>query len=313
MGTPPLPQHFPARNRVIAGLALGTVVVEAAERSGALITARLAGEMGREVYAVPGNVSSPVSQGTNDLLRDGASFARSWEDVVAELAPAWRAAVGPGPAPAATPAVVAGAPAAGGGVLALLGEDPLAIDHVIERSGLAAGAVAASLTELELSGHVRKLPWPPLRASLTMARKRSLVVVESPHQGEDHPEIPGSELRGEGLARARAGPPDQQARRGRGEELQAPVRDAQDQGQGPRGPEEGRQGGRRALHRDRPGPRGRGDRLARGDRGEGPRRPRLSRDVQRDHRAGGQGRLPEPRANSMEDREYRYDEQGRGQ
>jgi DNA processing protein len=156
MGTPPLPQHFPIRNRVIAGLTLGTVVVEAAERSGALITARMAGEMGREVYAVPGNVSSPVSQGTNDLLRDGASFARSWEDVVAELAPAWRAAVGPGPSPA--PAGMAVAAEAGGGVLSLLGDDPLAIDHVIERSGLAAGAVAASLTELELRGLVRKLP-----------------------------------------------------------------------------------------------------------------------------------------------------------
>jgi DNA processing protein len=156
MGTPPLPQHFPVRNRVIAGLTLGTVVVEAAERSGALITARMAGEMGREVYAVPGNVSSPVSQGTNDLLRDGASFARSWEDVVAELAPAWRAAVRPGPAPA--PAGVAVTAEAGGGVLSLLGDDPLAIDHVIERSGLAAGAVAASLTELELRGLVRKLP-----------------------------------------------------------------------------------------------------------------------------------------------------------
>jgi DNA processing protein len=155
MGTPPLPHHFPIRNRVIAGLTLGTVVVEAAERSGALITARLAGEMGREVYAVPGNVSSPVSQGTNDLLRDGATFARSWEDVVAELAPAWRAAVKPGPAPAEAEGSVA---AAGGGVLSLLGDDPLAIDHVIERSGLAAGAVAASLTELELRGLVRKLP-----------------------------------------------------------------------------------------------------------------------------------------------------------
>jgi DNA processing protein len=156
MGTPPLPQHFPVRNRVIAGLTLGTVVVEAAERSGALITARLAAEMGREVYAVPGNVSSPVSQGTNDLLRDGASFARGWEDVVAELAPAWRAAVKAVPAPA--PDAMAVAADAGGGVLSLLGDDPVAIDRVIERSGLAAGTVAASLTELELRGLVKKLP-----------------------------------------------------------------------------------------------------------------------------------------------------------
>jgi len=95
MGTPPLPPHFPIRNRVIAGLALGTVVVEAAERSGALITARLAGELGREVYAVPGNVSSAVSEGTNRLIQDGAKLVRGWEDVVAELAPVWRDALRP--------------------------------------------------------------------------------------------------------------------------------------------------------------------------------------------------------------------------
>jgi DNA processing protein len=153
MGTPPLPAHFPIRNRVIAGLALGTVVVEAAERSGALITARLAGEIGREVYAVPGNVSSPVSQGTNQLIQDGARLVRDWEDVVAELAPMWRAAVRPLAAPEG-----AAAAEAGGAVLPLLGEEPVAIDHVIERTGLPAGEVAASLTDLELRGLVRKLP-----------------------------------------------------------------------------------------------------------------------------------------------------------
>ena len=154
MGTPPLPQHFPIRNRVIAGLTLGTVVVEAAERSGALITARLAGEIGREVYAVPGNVSSPVSQGTNQLIQDGARLVRDWEDVVAELAPMWRAAV----RPVAVPEDAAAAADAGGAVLPLLGEEPVAIDHVIERTGLPAGEVAASLTELELRGLVRRLP-----------------------------------------------------------------------------------------------------------------------------------------------------------
>ena len=98
MGTAPLPYHFPARNRVIAGLTLGTVVVEAAERSGALITARLAGELGREVYAVPGNVSSAGSQGTNSLIQDGAKLVQGWEDVVAEWPREWRQALRPLPA-----------------------------------------------------------------------------------------------------------------------------------------------------------------------------------------------------------------------
>jgi DNA processing protein len=152
MGTAPLPQHFPIRNAVIAALSLGTVVVEAAERSGALITARVAGELGREVYAVPGNVSSPVSQGTNDLIRDGAKLVRDWEDVVVELAPVWQAAI------RQLPAVEPAAVAEGGRVLPLVGEEPVAIDLVIERSGLPASEVAASLTDLELRGLVRKLP-----------------------------------------------------------------------------------------------------------------------------------------------------------
>ena len=103
MGTAPLPHHFPARNRVIAGLTLGTVVVEAADRSGALITARLAGELGREVYAVPGNVSSPGSQGTNGLIQDGAKLVQTWEDVVAEWPPEWRRALRTPPSPGAPP------------------------------------------------------------------------------------------------------------------------------------------------------------------------------------------------------------------
>ncbi len=156
MGTPPLPAHFPIRNRVIAGLALGTVVVEAGEKSGALITARLAGELGREVYAVPGNLSSPVSEGANRLIQDGAKLVRDWEDVVAELAPVWRRAVRPAAAPVAV-AVAAGAPA-GDRLLPLLGEEPVAIDTVIERSGLAPGDVAASLMTLELQGLVKQLP-----------------------------------------------------------------------------------------------------------------------------------------------------------
>jgi len=155
MSTAPLPAHFPIRNRVIAGLTLGTVVVEAADKSGALITARLAGELGREVYAVPGNLSSPMSEGANRLIQDGACLVRDSEDVVAELAPVWRAAVRPLAAPPL--AAAAGAPA-GDRLLPLLGDEPVPIDAVIEQSGLAPGDVAASLMTLELRGLVRQLP-----------------------------------------------------------------------------------------------------------------------------------------------------------
>src|SRR5215468_12004292 len=92
-GMPPLAYHFPLRNRVIAGLALGVVVVEASEQSGALITARLAAELGREVMAVPGRANSPSSRGAHALIRDGAALVETWEDVVAELPDRWRACV----------------------------------------------------------------------------------------------------------------------------------------------------------------------------------------------------------------------------
>ncbi len=90
LGTPPLAEHFPVRNRIISGLAIGLVVVEAARRSGSLITARLALSQDREVMAVPGNVTSELSRGTNDLIRDGAKLVESWEDVAEALPSPWR-------------------------------------------------------------------------------------------------------------------------------------------------------------------------------------------------------------------------------
>jgi DNA processing protein len=159
MGTAPLPHHFPARNRVIAGLTLGTVVVEAAERSGALITARLAGELGREVYAVPGNVSSPGSPGTNGLIQDGAKLVQGWEDVVAEWPPEWRRALRPVPeSRASTEREAADAVEPGErAILALLGDDPVAVDAVVEQSRLPASRVSAGLMALELRGLVRRV------------------------------------------------------------------------------------------------------------------------------------------------------------
>src|SRR5947207_8671155 len=106
-GTPPLAQNFPARNRTLAGLALGVVVVEAAERSGALITAGLAADLGREVFAVPGRITSPASRGANGLLKDGAKLVGHWSDIVAELSEPWReriAAAGTSVATTAPPA-----------------------------------------------------------------------------------------------------------------------------------------------------------------------------------------------------------------
>jgi len=163
-GTPPLPQNFPIRNQVIAAMSLAVVVVEAAERSGSLITARLAAELGREVLAVPGRITAPESRGANRLIQDGAHLAMGWEDVVAVLPERWKACVAETAAiGAAGDAAVAGRGAAEGEpsgykkILALLGEDPVDIDHVIERSGLGAGRVSAALLDLELEGRVRQI------------------------------------------------------------------------------------------------------------------------------------------------------------
>src|SRR5213083_1346270 len=92
-GMPALPGHFPARNRTLAGLALGVVVVEAADRSGALITAGFAGDLGREVFAVPGRITSPTSAGAHRLIQDGAKLVTCWQDIVSELPDQWRRAV----------------------------------------------------------------------------------------------------------------------------------------------------------------------------------------------------------------------------
>ncbi len=164
-GTPPLPQNFPTRNEVIAGLSLAVVVVEAAEKSGSLITARLAAELGREVLAVPGRITAPESRGANRLIQDGAHVAMGWEDVVAVLPERWKSCVLAERALAGHAAAEgddgaskrSGAGAASSQLLALLGEDPIDIDHVIERSGLAAGRVSAALLELELEGRVRQI------------------------------------------------------------------------------------------------------------------------------------------------------------
>jgi DNA processing protein len=163
-GTPPLPHHFPQRNRIIAGLALGVVVVEAADRSGSLITAAFAAELGREVMAVPGRATSQESRGTNRLIQDGAALVTRWEDVVDQLPLRWRSCLrAPARATATGPVAPGSAGGAGDGdpdtrlVLGALGDEPATIDDVIEASGITSGRAAALLLELELAGRVRQI------------------------------------------------------------------------------------------------------------------------------------------------------------
>jgi DNA processing protein len=141
-GVEPAPWRFPARNRIIAGLALATVVVEARERSGALITADFALELGRDVFAVPGEITSALSKGTNDLLRQGAAPLLSAEDVLSTL--------GIEPRPPPGPEVSAAAEQ----VLAALGDGTRDADGIARTTGLSSAAVAAALVELELAGLV---------------------------------------------------------------------------------------------------------------------------------------------------------------
>ena len=151
-GMPALAHHFPIRNRVIAGLALGVVVVEAAESSGSLITAGHAADLGREIMAMPGPAGALSSRGAHHLIRDGAALVEGWEDVVAVLPALWRACVGhPTPAPS-------GDMDTADPLLALIGPEPASIEELIERSGIPASQVAARLLDLELDGRVRQMP-----------------------------------------------------------------------------------------------------------------------------------------------------------
>lgn len=156
-GTPPLPHNFPTRNRTLAALALGVVVVEAAERSGSLITAGFAGDLGREVFAVPGKITSATSAGTHRLLRDGATLVERWSDVVQELPELWRRRVG---AAAVSSMALAGPPAGSdeARMLALLSVDEAQhIERLIARAATNAARVGAILTALELGGWARQL------------------------------------------------------------------------------------------------------------------------------------------------------------
>lgn len=160
-GTAPMAQHFPRRNRIIAGLSLGVVVVEATPHSGSLHTAHLAQDIGREVFAVPGSPLDPRCQGSNDLLRKGATLTENARDVLAQL-PEYPSIASAPPTGVAEPADQYGGeldPArARQQVLGLLGFTPTPVDDLVRRCQLSASAVAAALSDLELAGRVEVLP-----------------------------------------------------------------------------------------------------------------------------------------------------------
>lgn len=157
LGTPPLPGNFPKRNRIISGLSQGTLVVEAALASGSLITARMAAEQGREVFAIPGSIHAPQSRGCHALIRQGAKLVESAQDVLEELK-----------IPATTMSGLPHEGANAGGVavsdgtedpvLAALGYDPMGLDALVARTGMGASALQVALLELELDGSVARLP-----------------------------------------------------------------------------------------------------------------------------------------------------------
>jgi len=156
-GVEPRARHFPYRNRIIAGLTLGTVVVEAAPKSGSLITARAAAEFGREVMAVPGSPLDPRAQGCNLLIREGATLVQSAEDVIEAITPiGGRVVRQPSPGySGATPSDDIDA-AARRTVSDLLGPTPVQVDELIRQSGLAPAIVHMMLLELELAGRLER-------------------------------------------------------------------------------------------------------------------------------------------------------------
>lgn len=151
LGTPAAAHNFPKRNRLISGLTRGCLVIEAAVASGSLITARLAAEQGREVFAVPGSIHSPLSKGCHALIKSGAKLVETAEDVLSEFS-GLRATASADVANAA----VRGEPT--NGLLAHMGHDPVDVDALCERAGLSAEQVSSELLRLELDGRISALP-----------------------------------------------------------------------------------------------------------------------------------------------------------
>jgi DNA processing protein len=148
LGTPAFAANFPRRNRIISGLARGVLVVEAALESGSLITARLAADQGREVFAIPGSIHSPVARGCHKLIKQGAKLVETAQDILEEL--------GSHPESPGIPEVVA--TTANSVILKALGYDPCALDDLVDRTGISADQLLGELLTLELDGLIATLP-----------------------------------------------------------------------------------------------------------------------------------------------------------
>lgn len=151
LGTPALAKNFPRRNRIISGLSRGVLVVEAALASGSLITARQAGEQGREVFAIPGSIHSPFSKGCHQLIKQGAKLVDEANDILIELH--WGSAK-----PVATSADTSATDAESDPLLDAMGFDPISVDNLLERVKLPTNQLIARLTELELDGAIASMP-----------------------------------------------------------------------------------------------------------------------------------------------------------
>jgi DNA processing protein len=168
LASEPQARHFPRRNRIISGMALGVVIVEAAARSGSLITARYALEQGREVFAVPGSPFDPRCRGSNDLLRHGATLTETAQDILAQLGPQLHGQMRPRPPLPASLPTMPGSPSGSAGttvedgalelILERLGPTPVPVDELVRQCQLTAAAVATLLLELELAGQVERHP-----------------------------------------------------------------------------------------------------------------------------------------------------------
>src|SRR6202030_526647 len=162
LGTHPAPENFPIRNRIVAGMPLGVVVVEGAQYSGSLITARLAMEFGREVFAVPGNVTQPVSFAPNQLIKQGAKLVTNGADVIEELPTPVRAALVQAEQPEAEQRNLLAAASLNSPekkIYDLLSTDePKHIDEIVESSGLNSSEVLATLFDMEMKGIIRQTP-----------------------------------------------------------------------------------------------------------------------------------------------------------
>lgn len=152
-GSKPIASNFPRRNRIISGLSVGILVIEAAFRSGSLITARLAAEQGREVFAIPGSIHNPMSRGNHRLIREGACLIETTHDIVSELTSLLGSLVIPSKPSKNHPSSTQNEP-----FMKFIDHDPVAIDTLISRSGLTAEHVSAMLSSLEIQGSIVALP-----------------------------------------------------------------------------------------------------------------------------------------------------------